>query len=363
MGNSSTGFSVKTVGTTNCQVRNGTTELTVPQACETQDWRHIAAVFNSQNLLVYSNGEEIARMPASALAIPEDAFALFGSILNTGWFAGSMDEIRLENTVRSPGWLKLAYLTQSPSRKIIQIAPVGPENLAVTLADAGSALLQFNAPAGSVDSVEIQRRTIGLTEWATMASLLATASQFIDPAIGCGLVYEYRTRFLYGSAYSEWSAPVTVAGPRCYFTSSAITLICMALDQYGAPVSKSDAAAEVRLFESMTGAEPVFTESFTTRIDGGYCIVRLNLETDISDLIRTKGILYAEFTVEGTVQTPRIPVSAQGAGSLTNPSMLAGSGSPVGVTQARVGALYTDISTGTLWFKYGLSTYEWKAVE
>jgi PKD repeat protein len=90
-------------------------------------WRHIVGVHKpgeKASMQLYVDGMFAGD---TALSLTADARTTGTDVMlgrrpdkNTGWFAGSMDEVRIEHRVLSPDWIKLCFRTQKDDSSVVK---------------------------------------------------------------------------------------------------------------------------------------------------------------------------------------------------------------------------------------------------
>jgi hypothetical protein len=74
--------------------------------CPYTDWTHIAGVKNGDGLLFYINGECVSQKKGSASAITVSRITIAANVMNTPYFNGALDEIRIYNRALSQDEIK-----------------------------------------------------------------------------------------------------------------------------------------------------------------------------------------------------------------------------------------------------------------
>jgi hypothetical protein len=85
------------------------------------EWTHIAHTYRKGESRVYVNGrlDGVTSTPNAPLSIPTPAKMWIGGWYGTYNFAGDIDEVRISNVVRSPGWIRLQYENQKPMQTLV----------------------------------------------------------------------------------------------------------------------------------------------------------------------------------------------------------------------------------------------------
>ncbi len=144
---------------------------TAPGAFQTRAWVHLVGVYDGSNLLLYKNGEQVARgTPGSAGVISNDDNPLLIGRHNNkvAWWDGIIDEVRIVNTVRSTDWIKASYNNQNRLGTSISFdgeevpAPRAPDTTTNPATDVNAVSAVLNAtiaPNGQI--------TTAYFEWGT----------------------------------------------------------------------------------------------------------------------------------------------------------------------------------------------------
>lgn len=111
--------------------RDGTTQRTPAGApLGVGAWRHLAVTASGNTLTLFLDGESYATLSAGlpALAGPSTLGRDDGTGATfTAGFNGEVDELQISKTVRGPGWLKFAALSQSGSPESSKLLVVGED--------------------------------------------------------------------------------------------------------------------------------------------------------------------------------------------------------------------------------------------
>jgi hypothetical protein len=85
------------------------------------EWYYIVGVFQANTTFkIYVNGAESSgTAPSQYVAETATPVYIGYSAINTGWFDGILDEVRISNTPRSTQWIKASYLNQKESSTYI----------------------------------------------------------------------------------------------------------------------------------------------------------------------------------------------------------------------------------------------------
>src|SRR5690606_9905242 len=114
---------------------------------------HLAGVYNGTNWSLYRNGVLLGtsdddpdgpQAPPTAWHIGRSGI---GSNLNSRWWAGDLDEVRISRTARSADYMKLSYESQKAAKKLTDIG------LAVTVPRAPSGV--FAVPGSGFNTISV----------------------------------------------------------------------------------------------------------------------------------------------------------------------------------------------------------------
>ncbi len=88
-------------------------------------WEHIAVVFNGTTASAYGNGVLDADVTVASVVDNNDPlyFGRYGSGPWTLW-VGKLDEVRLDDALRSADWIKLCYETQKSGSKVVNFPKI-----------------------------------------------------------------------------------------------------------------------------------------------------------------------------------------------------------------------------------------------
>lgn len=97
-------------------LQNGGTRVPVTN----NNWYYITATWDGSVIRLYSNGLEMTNVTLVNTATNINIKDLWFGRSRNDFFKGSMDEIRIENVVRSPDWIRLCYNNQRIDDKLVQ---------------------------------------------------------------------------------------------------------------------------------------------------------------------------------------------------------------------------------------------------
>jgi hypothetical protein len=247
--------------------------------------------------------------------------------------------------------------------------PAAPSGLTATIVGRDTVRLAWLDNADNAEYFVIYRREQGL-ESASMEPIglsEAETAVYEDAHTVCGTPYEYRVAALSttaGGGVSEMSAPALVQLPGCIEDrpNKLVTVAAMLTGQSGEVLADGDVTVEVRYFTSKTSRESVESEDVSAAVVNGYAALTLGRTVALPQLVGAEATLWYEVFAGGVSVSPRTPLTAV-ASAVTNPRMIHGEDSPIGMVDAPVGTLYLNTAAGRLYFKYGSGLSEWRGVE
>lgn len=334
-----------------------------PEAIESGAWHYIACVVDSTALRLYLDGDPVDELAAAPSATPADVPLQLGAWLQGQHFKGILDEVRISDVARSASWIKLSYETQKLGQKVTQVPlndPVPPD---VALGPLGDVLVAIQAPP-SADRVEFERRDRAYGDvWLPVELDSAGPGVYTDPSALCEHEYEYRVRYRNGRTVTSWSTPVVVTTGRCLDRRKPFELATVVLDTFGEPVECAECAVVLRFYDALEGGNMLHMETLVTTLRHGWLRLTLGQRDALRSLVEQNDILAVQLEVDGLIVQDRLPVSAQGAGTLISPRRYVGTGDPTGRANSAVGSLFFDTQAQALYFKHGPNITDWKVVQ
>jgi autotransporter-associated beta strand protein len=91
------------------------------QAVTLGQWQHVAVTFNTTQAILYYNGTQVATHSYTQSATLSDTAYIIGrsAANDTIFFHGDIDELRVDNNMLSPDWVKLCYENQKKSQSLV----------------------------------------------------------------------------------------------------------------------------------------------------------------------------------------------------------------------------------------------------
>lgn len=245
--------------------------------------------------------------------------------------------------------------------------PEAPSELRALVSGTNAVALSWIDGSTNEEYFIVYRRASGADQYSVVDLVPANAASYVDVDAVCGQSYEYAVasfNTVAGGGVSSLCAPVGAIMPACIETDSRklVGVSFMLLDAEGNAVNSTAKQIDVNLYVVPFGGLSVYSETVTAPVLNGYTSLVLGSTGSMSSVLGQYGRLYLEATSEGAPIDPRIAVTAS-TSAIVNPMVLTGEESPVGTRQAAVGALYLNTMAKRLYFKYGTSSTEWKAVQ
>lgn len=209
---------------------------------------------------------------------------------------------------------------------------------------------------------EIEQKFIIVT-----AQLPANTASYIDVNLECNTSYKYYVVAYNNQEESGISNIVDVATLYCGAenpSSNMVNLIGMVLDTEGKPVTGRKPAS-AKLYSSREDSrDPIYEEAFfDVPVKNGFISLNIGQSGDVVSVIRSNASIYYDIVVDGiSIFSNDLQPLTASPYSIKNSFNLHGTGSPVGIVSAPVGASYVDTQNRDLYMKHGGSDEDWVKV-
>jgi len=128
LGNDSLGgyqLSLDAAGYLVFEIMNGSRKITSSSISplESGAWHHIAALFSKTQRKLFVNGTQVTGSAGSLSLIAGGQVRIGCSKTQDKWFEGEIDEVRIQNVLRSNDWINAEYLNQNEPELAYAISP------------------------------------------------------------------------------------------------------------------------------------------------------------------------------------------------------------------------------------------------
>ena len=320
---------------------------------DSTEWSYIALQKEGDQRPLYVNGIEIVD---STIGVAEDSVSV---TLGDAEFEGLLEEVRFLNYAVAKDWIMLDYLQAEAVKDLILYEPLSiPEFTGFySNTEEGVQLTLEEIPLGGY-MVRIERKSSAIGVWMPITPVQQQENLFIDYNVIAGISYEYRCRFESSSTLtSAWSTAITVAVPELQGLDEYLRILTMSI----LSAFDTSAVVEVVLFERFSGGAPLWTSIGAHEVTQGWLDLRIPVTEELRAIIKGQTALFWGLRINGVFQSERLPLVA-GTRVINDPYRISGDDTPIGRINADIGTLYTDVIHNKLYFKFGLSTQDWKKV-
>ncbi len=192
-------------------VGGGLAIVTSPNALPANTWAHVAVTYDGAMVRLFVNGSQVDSHAASGpIGTASTPLEIGGSLVDSGAFAGLIDEVRVYNTALTPAQIQTDMITPIASNTDTQV-PSAPTTLVVTAVSTTQLALTW---APSTDNVGVTGYRIERCQGAGCSTFsqvgTASATSYSDTGLSVSTSYTYRVRA--SDAASNLSSYSSVAG-------------------------------------------------------------------------------------------------------------------------------------------------------
>lgn len=178
-------------------------------ATDAKEWMYFSGSYDNSKLRLHINGElaeeKVTESPIPAVEVP----VFIGTWIDTDFFGGKIDEIRVSDIARSNDWERLSYENQKENSRIVIVPPVAPRGVQTTLINPNSVRISWEY-SSSVDLIRIERTEINNGTWLTIANIPVSDKEYLDENLECGKSIIYRFSYSTSGITSDYSEDDTV---------------------------------------------------------------------------------------------------------------------------------------------------------
>jgi hypothetical protein len=180
------------------------TTVTASAAADSATWIHLSGVYNGSNWSLYRNGVLAGQSPddPDGPQTPPTAWHIgrsgIGTNLNSRWWSGDIDEVRISRVARSADYMKLTYESQKAAQKLTDIGVVATVPRAPTdvMATAGAGFntiaVSWMAPEDNGGATITQYKAYALSDTSKSCTTTGTLTCTITGLAAGSYVFSVR---------------------------------------------------------------------------------------------------------------------------------------------------------------------------
>ncbi len=275
-------------------------------------WMHAAAVWNSaggsgnQKLYVNSTAQAATGNAACGMETIDTYAAGKNNALNSAFFDGQMDEVRISSVARSADWISATYSTIKDTMNSFDVGeavPGQPSGLAAYPYE-NRAHLRWTPSSGVVTDYLIEYKLASDSSWTLFAEATSTATSTMVTGLTNGQEYNFRVTGVNDSGLSASSTQATTTP--AYLMSfinptitNGVSTSSASITAYASTTLSSSISPSFFTFRLETSGGSLVSQATTSTRYGDYDIDNLATTTNKQNLSITadlSGLVYVPTT-------------------------------------------------------------------